>query len=183
MPYNDDSFDVAISLFVSCNLSPDSFTKHFQELHRVLVPGGKAIVLAQTDWSHYGLYIKVEADPSVIKSKISQTLSAMPKYPSTAQVTEAFKRYTDILTTFFAVNDEGYLFHVEDISRLHHGQPVWHKCNMMTFPNYFYSEKSLVEQFRINGFHLDKVDNNFTEDKRVLYNNTNPPILVSKDYV
>ena len=54
---------------------------------------------------------------------------------------------------------------------------------MMTFPNYFYSEKSLVEQFRINRFHLDKVENNFTEDKRVLYNNTNPPILVSKDYV
>jgi len=46
MPYDDDSFDVAISLFVMCNLSPESFVKHFQELNRVLVLGGKAILLA-----------------------------------------------------------------------------------------------------------------------------------------
>ncbi|XP_065887033.1 uncharacterized protein [Dysidea avara] len=183
MPYGDDSFDVAISLFVACNLSPEGFTKHFQELDRVLAPGGKAIILAPTDWSRYGLYIKIEADPSVIRSNIAHTLSMMPKYPSTAQVTETFKSYTDILTTFFAVNDDGYLFHIEDISRLSHGQPVWHKCDMMTFPNYFYSEKSLIEQFHTNGFHVDKIDNNFTEDKRAFYNSTNPPILVSEDYV
>ena len=91
-------------------------------------------------------YVKIEADSSVIRSKIAQTLSMMSKHPSTAQVTEAFKSYTDILTTFFAVNDDENLFHVEDISRLSHGQPVWHKCDMMTFPNYFYSDKSLIEQ-------------------------------------
>ena len=30
---------------------------------------------------------------------------------------------------------------------------------------------------------MDKIDNNFTVDKRAFYNRTNPPILVSEDYV
>jgi len=182
MPYNDDSFDVAISLFVTCNLSPEGFVKHFQELNRILVLGRKAILLAPTDWSYYGLYIKVEADPNVVKKKIAKTLLTMPRYPSTAQVTEAFMSYTDILTTVFALDTDGYLFHVEDISLLSHGQPVWYKCDMMIFPNYYYSEESLIKQFHVNGFHVDKIDNNYTEDKRAVYNSTNPPILVSKDY-
>ena len=36
MPYDDASFDVAISFFVTCNLPPKAFAKHFQELYRVL---------------------------------------------------------------------------------------------------------------------------------------------------
>ena len=44
MPYDEASFDVAISLLVPCNLSSEAFEKHFQELYRVLAPGGKAIM-------------------------------------------------------------------------------------------------------------------------------------------
>ena len=50
MPYDDDSFDVAISLFVTCNLSPEVYAKHFEELKRVLTPGGKAIYLSPSDF-------------------------------------------------------------------------------------------------------------------------------------
>ena len=32
MPYDDDSFDVAITLFVTCNLPCKVFLKHFKEL-------------------------------------------------------------------------------------------------------------------------------------------------------
>ena len=59
MPYGDGSFDVAISLFVTCNLSPEAFAKHFKELFRVLVPGGKAILLIPTDWCNSNLYTKI----------------------------------------------------------------------------------------------------------------------------
>ena len=41
IPY-DDSFDVAISLFVTCNLP--SF-KYYQELRRVIVPGKAALLI------------------------------------------------------------------------------------------------------------------------------------------
>ena len=49
MPYDDASFDVAISLFVTCNLSSEAFAKDFQEIHRMLAPGGKAILLIPSD--------------------------------------------------------------------------------------------------------------------------------------
>ena len=62
MSYDDNGFDVAISLFVTCILPPSGFTKHFQELHRVLAPRGKALLLIPTDWSHSRLYTKIEAD-------------------------------------------------------------------------------------------------------------------------
>ena len=37
MPYNDNTFDVAISVFVTCNLPNEVVIKHFEELSRVLL--------------------------------------------------------------------------------------------------------------------------------------------------
>ena len=45
MPYDDNTFDIAISIFVTCELPIEIIPKHFKELHRVLIPGGKALVL------------------------------------------------------------------------------------------------------------------------------------------
>ena len=110
MPYDDASFDIALIFFVTCNLSPNAFTKHFQELHRVLVPGGKAILLIPTDWSHNKLYTKIDVDPTTVEDNIVQILSKLPKNPTTTQVTEAFKDSDDILVTCFAVDAEGDIF-------------------------------------------------------------------------
>ena len=40
IPYDDNTFDVAISILVTCNLHTEALKKHFEELNRVLVPGG-----------------------------------------------------------------------------------------------------------------------------------------------
>ena len=40
MPYNDNTFDVAISILVTCDLPIVALAKYFEELNRVLVPGG-----------------------------------------------------------------------------------------------------------------------------------------------
>ena len=37
MPYNDNTFDVAISVFVTCNLSNEVLTKYFVKLSWVLL--------------------------------------------------------------------------------------------------------------------------------------------------
>ena len=37
MPYNDNTFDIALSLYVTCELPMEVMLKHFEELHRVLV--------------------------------------------------------------------------------------------------------------------------------------------------
>ena len=183
MPYDDASFDVAISLFVTCNLPPKAFTKHFQELYRVLSPGGKAVLLIPTDWSHSRLYTKIEADSTTVENNITKTLAKIPKYPTTSQVTEAFKDADDILVTCFAADSRGDIFHVRNIDQLTHGQPIWRKTDVMLFPNFFYSDQSTIKQFLTTRFHIDKIDNHFTEEKRVAYNTSNPTILLSRDYV
>ncbi|XP_065888871.1 uncharacterized protein [Dysidea avara] len=183
IPFDGDSFDVVLSFFVTCNLPPNGFTKHFQELHRVLVPGGKALLLIPTDWSHSKLYTKIEADPSTVKREIAQILSTVPKYPTTSQVTETFRNTDDILVTCFAVDDKGEIFNVTNTSQLSHGQPIWRKTEVMTFPNFFYSEQSTIDQFVTNGLHIEKTDNNFTEERRITYNKSNPAIPLSIDYV
>ena len=183
MPYDDASFDVALSFFVTCNLSPKAFAKHFQELHRVLVPGGKAILLIPTDWSHSRLYTKIDADPTTVEDNIAQILSKMPKNPTTAQVTEAFKDSDDILVTCFAVDAEGDIFRIKNINQLTHGQPIWRKTEVMLFPNFLYSDQSTIEQFLNAGFHINKIEDLYSEERRIAYNRAHPIIPLSSDYV
>ena len=104
MPYNDASFDVALSFFVSCNLEPEAFKKHFQELYRILVPGGKAILAIPTDWSHSRLYTQFESDPAIVENKISKITAMLPKCPTTTQITEAFKNIDEIISCCFSVD-------------------------------------------------------------------------------
>ena len=99
MPYGDASFDVAISLFVTCNLLPEAFAKHFLALNRVLIPGGKAILLTPTDDCNSKLYTKIGANPSCVERDIAHILTRLPKNPSTVQVTEAFRNVDDIFVT------------------------------------------------------------------------------------
>ena len=183
MPYGDNLFDVAMSLFVTCNLSPDAFAKHFKELYRVLVPGGKAVLLIPTDWCNSYLYTKVGADPANVEKDIVQTLSNLPKHPSTAQITEAFKEVDDIFVTCFAVDTQGDIFHVKSIDQLKHGQPIWKQTEVMMFPNFFYSEDSTVTHMVTAGFRIDRVENYFTEARRIAYNSTDPIVHLHKDCV
>ena len=183
MPYGDASFDVAISLFVTCNLSPEAFAKHFQELNRVLIPGGKAILLTPTDDCNSKLYTKIGANPSCVERDIAHILTRLPKNPSTVQVTEAFRDVDDIFVTCFAVDAQGDLFHVKSANQLTHGQPIWKQTEVMMFPNFFYSEQSTVKYIIEAGLSIDTVENYFTEDRRVAYNSKNPCIPLHKHCV
>lgn len=183
MPYGDGSFDVVISLFVTCNLSPEAFAKHFKELFRVLVPGGKAILLIPTDWCNSNLYTKIGANPANVDKNIAHILARLPNHPTTTQVTEAFKNADDIFVTCFAVNTQGNIFHVKSINQLSHGQPIWKLTEVMMFPNFFYSEQSTNTHILTAGLCIDKIENYFTEEKRLAYNSTNPNICLHKDCV
>ena len=183
MSYDNASFDVALSFFVTCNLAPNIFAKHFQELHRVLAPGGKAILLTPTDWSHSRLYTKIEANPDTVERNIEEILANLPRNPTTAQVTEAFKDSDDILVTCFAVDAAGDIFHVKNINQLSDGQPIWRKTEVMLFPNFLYSDRSTIQQLLNTGFHIDKIENHYTEENRLAYNRAGPAIPLSDEYV
>ena len=178
MPYDDASFDLALSFRVTCNLSPRAFERHFQELYRVLVPGGKAILVAPTDWSHSNIYTTGDVDPSIIQRNVTQILADMPSNPTTAQVTEAFEDINSILMTCFAVDAEGDAFNVKNIDQLTHGQPLWRKTETMMYPNFFYSDQSTITHINMAGLHIDSIENCYTEERRVAHNNKRPNILL-----
>ena len=57
MPYDDNSFDIALSIFVTCELPIKVISEHFKELHRVLVPGGKALMLNLSDSKYQRMFL------------------------------------------------------------------------------------------------------------------------------
>ena len=179
MPYNDASFDVAISLFVISSLSIHTFEKQFQEIYRVLVPGGKAILLTTTDWCHSRLYTKVGADPAAVEDKITQILKTLPKHPTTPQITEAFKDDIGLYVATFAIDAEGDPFRVKNINQLTNGQPVWVYTDVMLFPHFFYSDQSIITSLLEAGLRIDSIENYFTEERRVEHNSKRPSISVT----
>ena len=178
MPYSDASFDVATSLFVTCNLSLQTFEKQFQELYRVLSPGGKAILLITTDWCHSRLYTKIGTDPATVENKIAKILKSLPQNPTTPQINEAFKDDIGIYVATFAVDDKGDAFRVKNISQLTDCQPIWTYTDVMVFPNYFHTDQSIVTNIVTAGLHIDSIENYFTEERRVTYNKKGPSIPI-----
>ena len=163
MPYDDASFDVALDFYITCNLLPEAYKNHFQELYQVLTLGGKAILLLVTDYCNSTLCTKLKADPAAVQKDIDKILVNMPKFPTTAQVTEGFKDLNNILICCFSLDAEGNIFHVKSINQLTDGQPIWRKTEVMMFPNFHYSDRSSITQMLAAGFHINSVDNYCTE--------------------
>ncbi|XP_065920411.1 ubiquinone/menaquinone biosynthesis C-methyltransferase UbiE-like [Dysidea avara] len=72
MPYGDETFDIAMSLYVTCNLDRERLSKHFKELYRVLKPGGKAVIINLAEKSVDKMYLTVSGDEVVVKGKINK---------------------------------------------------------------------------------------------------------------
>ena len=180
MPYNDNSFDVAISIFVTCNLPIVKMTKHFEELYRVLVPGGKALVLNLSNPAFQTLSLTVGADEVVVRKKIDKALEVLPTYPSQVQVNKAFEELVEVLRGCFTTDECGSVFLVNNVDQLMNGQSVWCKTQILPFPNYFYDDSYITDITEASGLHIDHVENFCTEERRIAFNNANPKARISK---
>ena len=58
MPYDDDTFDVAISFYATCNLQLEALISHFKEMFRVPAPSGKAIVVSHSKPTFERMFFK-----------------------------------------------------------------------------------------------------------------------------
>ena len=183
MPYDDNSFDIALSMFVTCELPIEVISEHFKELHRVLVPGGKALVLNLSDPTYHRLFLTDGATELNVHKKIDQVLGSIPNYSSLQQASKAFEELYEITSACFAYDEIGSLFMVKDMKQLVKGQAVLNKTDITTFPSFFYDDKFLVDQTTAAGLHIDKVENVFTEERRVIHNTLNPATTYSKDVV
>ena len=91
MPYDDNTFDIALSIYVTCELPIETLSKHFSELHRILVPGGKALVLNHSSPVFQRMYLTEGAKEEIVQKKIDQILAYIPHHPMQQQINKALK--------------------------------------------------------------------------------------------
>jgi len=65
------SLDVALCIYVTCHLTKDALSKHYQELHHVLAPGGKAVYVNLKNSIYQQLRVSDEADSSAVQKNIT----------------------------------------------------------------------------------------------------------------
>jgi len=184
MPYDDNVFDIAFSVYVTSTLPKEVLVKHYQELYRAILPGGKAIAVNLTNSAYQYLHVSDEADKIAVQRSINKVLASLTKYPTPQQINEHFKSIDKAIESVcFALDEDGSLFHVENINVLTIGQDVWFKARSLTFPDYFYDEQYLVDQTIASGLHLDKVENYCKEEVRLAHNRKHPDPVASKSCV
>ena len=164
MPYGDNSFDIAFSMFVTCGLPAEVLVKHYRELYRVLVPGGKALVTNFSNSAYEKLYVADEADEKVINDKITEIIAGLPRHPTQQQMIEAFKDMKGLLRACLALDQFGSVYLVTNKSQLTNGQRIWFITAIMIFPDYFYDEQYSVDQIVASGLCIDKIDNCYAKE-------------------
>ena len=183
MPYDDNTFDIALSIYVTCTLPTETLTKHFSELHRVLVPGGKALVLNLSNPMYQRLFLIDGADEVAVQKKIDQVLACMPNHPTQQQINKAFEDLHEVVVACFAYDKNGSLFHVKDVNQLILAQATLVKTPIITFPVFYYNDQYLVDQTTAAGLCIEKIENVHTEERRIVHNTQNPKTRLSKDVV
>lgn len=184
MPYGDNCFDIAMSLYITCMLHPKACVGHFKELYRVLVPGGKAVVINFSSPVFDRLLVTKEADRSLIEKEINDKLASLSNNPQYDEICSVFSGMREVLLATFAVNESGRLFRVTDVGQLTNGQAIWIKSRMKAVTtNYFYDDKYFQDQTKASGLCIDQIENYFTEERRVAYNSTHPHSEIEKELI
>ena len=180
MPYGDNTFDIAFSFYITCVLQKEAFIKHFTELYRVLARGGKAVVLNFARSAFDVMFLTDSCNQVAIEKRVETALSTLPCYPSNQQINEILAEFHEIVISMFALDKTGRLYRVTDTNHLIDGQAVWMKTKIMVFRDYFYSADFINEQIKAAGLCVDYTEHYFTEEKRILYNCSNPKIKLEK---
>ena len=174
MPYNDNGFDVAMSLYVTCLLPMDACVSHFKELSRVLSSNGKAVVINFSKPVFDTMLLSPGTDETTVETKIEDAIASLPDHPKYPEIKGAFEKFDEITMATFAVNENGRLFRVSDVARLINGQEVWMKTQLSVYTDYYYDAKFFKEQIQAAGLCLDQIENFYTEERRIAYNKANP---------
>jgi len=180
MPYGDERFDIVLSFYITCVLHKEAFTKSFVELYRVLVPGGKAVVLNLVRSAFDVMFLNENTDKEMVEKTIETALALLPFYPTSQQINEALADLHNVVLVTFALDSTGHFYRVTDVSQLTNGQMVWIKTQIMVFPDYYYSVDFINEQIKAAGLCIDYIEHYFTEERRISYNNSKPRIKLEK---
>jgi len=181
MPYKDNTFNIVMYISVTNALPLETFTKSFMELNRVLVPGGKAVVWHRARAAYDGMILNVGTNQAVLEEKIQSILVKLPKKPTNEQVNTALMSLHEIVRATFALNEDGCLYQVTDLSQLVNGHSVYTVTPIMVFPDYYYSDEYIQDQIKAAGLHLDQIECFCTEKRRIVYNNSKQKFQLDKE--
>lgn len=183
MPYDGNTFDLGMSLYVTILLPPEACIGHFKELYRVLVPGGKAVVINPSKTVFDRLQIAKEADRLAVQKEINAKLASLSYNPQYDEMCSVFSGMKEVMLATFAINEDGRLYRVTDVGQLTNGQAIWIKSPIMLHTNYFYDDQYFQDLIKACGFCIDQLENYFTEERRIAYNNANPHNEIDKESI
>ena len=174
MPNDDNSFDIAISLHVTCLLPMEACISHYEELSRVLSSKGKAVVINFSKPVFDTMVLSPGADLMAVETKIQDAITSLPDHPKYPEIKSIFEKFDEITMATFAVNKNGRLFRVSNVDQLKNGQEVWMKTSLSVYTDYYYDAEFFKEQIQTAGLCLDQIENFYTEERKTAYNKANP---------
>lgn len=149
LPYENDSFDKAISINVGCNLP--NLDMHLSEMARVVK--GRVVITAPASLdivftSGRRELFEIMKDIENVLNKIDgEEPNSIVKYLSTLN---------DVYRATF-VNIDGKLKLITDINDLKEGEKIWRKLPGMAVPNIYHSENEYINEAIKAGFEIVKI--------------------------
>jgi len=106
----------------------------------------------------------------MMENQIAKKLMTLPSYPSQDEINDAFQ---DLVQVPFTLDQNGKLQRISDIDKMTNGQAIWSKTQIMTLADYFYDD-FVQQQIKAAVLNIDKIENYYTEERRIAYNSTKP---------
>lgn len=147
----DSSFDRALSINVGCNLPSGSFSKHFEELFRVLKPGGIAIVTAP---AHLDVvFTDGERDQDSLQREIQSMLGAIGFTRDPEFIRQQIGQLQGIYRATFYETSAG-LDLLRPGGKLEPGAPIWRRIPGQGVANRYHDAEEYESAATAAGFIL-----------------------------
>ncbi len=156
LPYQDASFDKAISINVGCNLPSQNneLGLHLTELARVLKDKGRVIITAPAS---FGItFTSGRQELQEILMDIEQALIKIDAN-NPSSIAKHLSSLNNIYRATF-INDNGKLKLITNESELINGQMIWRKLPGMIVPNYYHPEKEYINEAIQAGFNIVNIE-------------------------
>ncbi|MBX7066557.1 MAG: class I SAM-dependent methyltransferase [Parachlamydiales bacterium] len=158
LPYSSQSFDLALSINVGCNLPSNAefegksvgLGPHVAEMGRTLKPNGKAILTAPASFG------TVFGNGSSYILHIEQILSSLPENPSPSEIVSHLNQLKEVYRATFAIRNRRLVL-ITDESKLIPGEEIWRKLPGLTVPNRYHGEAEYLQAFNDAGLVVERI--------------------------
>jgi ubiquinone/menaquinone biosynthesis C-methylase UbiE len=180
LPYQENFFDRAIGIFVSCNLPSDIMEAHIREMYRTLKDGGMAVLTAPIELDQV---FAENREKIKIKNHIDEVLTKINSHIDPRSQASFLGELTEIYRASFVMQD-GKLINVGKNSSIANSTEIYRKIPGLVVPNFFHTEKEHKELIKKAGFHIVEIKKpHFSDENEWKEYNKNHQKTLSKKYL